>query len=457
MMRSERQRSMFVGHLVRGQRSVVDHSTQCAPRGRAEFPDVRIARVVRLAAGLAVTASLGVAQSPPAPRSLGQVLSISHGPLASVSQVRALPHGEVIVNDDAGRRLLKFDSTFTEVTVIADSTGSTGTLYGSRIGGLIAYRGDSSLFVDPSSLSMLLIDPNGRVVRTLAIPRPSDANSLIGGPFGTPDLDARGRLIYRATIRPPGPPSGAGLPASLPDSSLIVRFDFANRVLDTVAKFGIPAMRYDFVTIQVRGQSVSGSVVVVNPLPWTDDWAVLADGTIAVVRGREYRVDLISSDDHVKLGTRLPFDWQRLTDQDKVKILDSTRVEMEKLQSAQVVARANRDSASGSSSVGNARPRPSPPPLHFVSIDELPDYRPAFRQGAARGDADGNLWIRTSSVVSGGPVYDIVNNDGRLVDRVVIPPGRVIAGFGAKGTVYMGVVDGSIVRLERARRPDPRP
>jgi hypothetical protein len=86
-----------------------------------------------------------------------------------------------------------------------------------------------------------------------------------------------------------------------------------------------------------------------------------------------------------------------------------------------------------------------------VSIDELPDYRPAFSQGASRADADGNLWVRTSKLSNGGPVYDVIDKTGVLVDCVRIPPGRVIAGFGPGGVVYMGVVDGNVVRLERAR------
>ena len=406
-----------------------------------------IARSASLATALAATVSVVAGQAPLTAHPLGRVLSTSREPLASVSQVRSLPGGRVIVNDNTGRRLLMFDSTFTDVTVIADSTGSTGTAYGSRIGGVISYRGDSTLFVDPASLSMLVIDPDGRVGRTLAIPRPGDANNLIGGPFGTPGLDAHGRLVYRASVRPTPAASGASLPPAPPDSSLIVRFDLSSRTLDTIAKFAIPAIRFTAVTIEMRGQSVTGSTRVVNPLPWTDDWAVLSDGSVAVVRGREYRVDVISSDGQLKVGTKLPFDWQQLTEQDKVKVLDSTRMEMEKLRSPRPGTAGSRDSASS----GTAQARPDPVPLQFVSIDELPDYRPAFRQGAARGDADGNLWIRTTTMIAGGPVYDIVNNQGQLIDRVVAPPGRVIAGFGPNGAVYMGVVDGNAVRLELAR------
>jgi hypothetical protein len=92
----------------------------------------------------------------------------------------------------------------------------------------------------------------------------------------------------------------------------------------------------------------------------------------------------------------------------------------------------------------------SPPAINMVPISEIPDYRPAFGTGAMKADLDGNLWIRTSKVHNGGPVYDVVNRRGVLIDRVAFPFGRVIAGFGA-GVVYMGVRDDKGARLELAR------
>jgi hypothetical protein len=87
----------------------------------------------------------------------------------------------------------------------------------------------------------------------------------------------------------------------------------------------------------------------------------------------------------------------------------------------------------------------------FVPANELPDYRPPFQRAAARGDLAGNLWVRTTEIENGGAVYDVIDPKGKLVDRVAVPAGRVIAGFGRGGAVYMGVLDGTVARLERAR------
>jgi hypothetical protein len=66
-------------------------------------------------------------------------------------------------------------------------------------------------------------------------------------------------------------------------------------------------------------------------------------------------------------------------------------------------------------------------------------------------DVDDNLWIRTTTVIDGRPVYDVVNRRGELFDRVQLPRYRTIAGFGP-GVVYMAVTDANgVVRLERAR------
>src|SRR6266567_2892294 len=189
-----------------------------------------------------VAAPLCLAQSLPPIRQIGPVTAVAKEPLGAVSTIRSLPDGRVLVNDIIGRRVLMFDSSLATTTVVADTTSATANAYGVRPGGLIAYRGDSTLFVDPASLSMLLIDPNGRITRVMSAPRAQDVGFLIGGPFGNPGFDPQGRLIYRAPPRfifNGPPPSRNGIPQipTPPDSAAIVRFDLATRKLDTVTWF----------------------------------------------------------------------------------------------------------------------------------------------------------------------------------------------------------------------------
>ena len=95
----------------------------------------------------------------------------------------------------------------------------------------------------------------------------------------------------------------------------------------------------------------------------------------------------------------------------------------------------------------------SPPQVKFVAPSELPDYKPVFLNGFVRADVDGNVWIRTipTKAIAGGPVYDVVNRKGELVERVQIPVGRTIAGFGAgRRRVPDDAATAMMTKLEKA-------
>ena len=421
------------------------------------------------------------AQSLPPVRPLGTVVRVSPSDeLGSVSSVRPLPGGRVLVNDITRRQLVLLDSSFAKEAVLADTTAATANAYSGRIAGMIPYRGDSTLFIDPSSLSMLVLDGAGKVARVMAIPRPNDAMFMVGGPFGTPGFDTRGRLVYRGLTLPslPAPPA-AGSPSTaprmpeMPDSAPILRVTLDTRALDTASFFKIPKTRTS-VTQNDRGQ-MSFSLVM-NPMPVVDDWTLLPDGTLAVVRGADYHVDWLSPDGTRSSTAKIPFEWQRLTDDAKTAFLDSAKTAMEAQRARTTTAAGAMGAVFGAAPGGGAEmmsirieigapggaggplrgagagavPSMAPPALNMVPITEIPDYRPAFGTGAMKSDLDGNLWIRTSKVHNGGPVYDVVNRAGVLIDRVAFPFGRVIAGFGP-GVVYMGVRDDKGARLELAR------
>ncbi|MEO7714454.1 MAG: hypothetical protein ABIV10_16195 [Gemmatimonadaceae bacterium] len=404
----------------------------------------------------------------------------------SLAAVRQLPNGNLLVNDQVGRRVLLMDSTLVLLGVVADSTSSTASAYGPRGGGLIAYRGDSTLFVDPASLSMLVIDPAGKIARVMAAPRPNDVQFLTGGPFGTPGFDARGRLVYRAFSRPnfgPGGPGAGGHAPVLPDSDAIVRFDLASRTLDTAGFFKVMRLR----TTVERDSSGVHMTSIVNPMPIVDEWVVMSDGAIAIVRGQDYHVDFISADGSRTKGEKVPFDWQRLNDEQKTAFIDSTKAMMTRVRAAGVGANAGMGIGGGAGAMsggqmvirmdgpgagvpggpgspprGGGEPRivmGGPPgagmgmlALTFVSPSELSDYMPVFGPNAVRADADGRLWVRTiPTKLMAGALYEVIDRSGTLVDRVLVPEGATIIGFGAGGVVYMGKRDASGIHVQRAR------
>jgi hypothetical protein len=432
------------------------------------MPNVRF-----LLASLVVAAAPLSPQQLPPVRSLGQVTKVSAaGVLGSVSMARPLANGAVIVNDVTRRQVVLFDANLVKQKIVADTSMATGKSYGSALGGLIAFRGDSSLFVDPSTLSMLVIDASGEVSRVMAVPRPADVNSLIGGPFGTPALDPRGRIVCRNLVRPKALSMNyvvrerSVLKQQTEDSALIYRMDLATRALDTVAWVKVP------VVSATMSEGPKGGLRVVqttNPLPVVDDWALLPDGRVAVVRGADFHVDWIDLEGRATSSPKIPHPWERLTDDAKEKLLDSLKADYERR--VEALKKASRDNAGSSatsvtgsvnsapfvivrgqlaSDIGRAPPPPTQIVSEFVRAKELPDYRPAFRIGATRADLDGNLWVRTTTPSDAGGVYAVINDKGQLVDRVRLPFGRVISGFGP-GVVYMGVLDEKGARLEKAK------
>ena len=433
------------------------------------------------------------AQSPHSPaavqlRQLAAPAAASAESLGSLAAVRQLPNGRVLVNDQARRRVLLMDSTLAVIGTVADSTSGTANAYGVRPGGLLAYRGDSTLFVDPASMSMLVIDGAGKVVRVMAAPRPDDVQFLVGGPFGNPGFDANGRLVYRSFFRPnfgrraPGAPFA---PPEFPDSAALVRFDLATRKLDTAAFFRIPKQSMTVTQDERGGMRITSNI---NPLPLVDDWAVMSDGTVAIVRGRDYRVEYLSADGTRTVADKIPYDWQRLTDEDKVAFIDSSKASMERMRAARaagnadnagaqslgggasdldgggrqmVTMRVERGGGGGTpprrggrdaqATVGGGGADGGMPTVNFVAPSELPDYKPVFGSGAVRADQDDRIWVRTipTKPTAGGAIYDVIDRTGKLIDRVQVPASTTIVGFGKGGVVYLGKRDATGIHLLR--------
>jgi hypothetical protein len=377
--------------------------------------------------------------------------------LGLVSGIHQMADGKVLVND-AGHRLLRlFDPSLETSMLVADSTSGNSNSYGPAPVQLIRYRGDSTLFPDLGTQSLLVLDGAARVARTIALPNTRDFPNFIVSFAG---VDTKGRLLYRGSgLGPPIP--GGPLVAS--DSAPILRADLEQRRVDTLGR------------IKVRdggAQNVDRSdpakvriTTTINPLPLLDEWSVLADGSVALVRGHDYHIDWVRADGTMSSSPRIPFDWKRLTDEDKQKIVDSARV----AQLAAEVRRLTNNLAAGGGGGGGRRgggdpggdpaARQGPPQIRtvFVPLKDMTDFYPPLRRGATVPDLDGNLWILPTTSAqsqSGELVYDVVNAQGELFERVRLPVGRSLAGFGKGGVVYLLFGDRTNgFALERTKLP----
>jgi hypothetical protein len=407
-------------------------------------------QILLLFLGASASAQLGALAAPKIPiRTLAPSTAVSKDTVGPVLAVRALSNGSVLVNDLASRRVLLFDKTLARMKVVIDTVGGAEPDAPFKVPApspvLIRYLSDSTLYPFRASQSLLVLDANGKVARVMSLPRASDIVTIgAGGEAGTPGIDSKGRLVYHGRYAPrppivdPDRPWQPPIPVQL-DSSPIVRANFDTRVIDTLTalKLNIGA---PFKKLEVDDQ---GNVIMrmyVNLLGVDDQWAFLSDGTIAVLSVQDYHIDWVDPDGTHRSTPKMPFDWKRLTDADKQRMMDSVRPQLEQRNS---VAPRIMNTPSG--------PRNARQQFEFLPPERFGDYEQPVQTGAVKADLDGRLWIlpRTSLGAKDGLLYDVINRKGEIVERVQFPKGYALAGFGEGGVLYVVRLDGRKGILER--------
>ena len=475
----------------------------------------------------------------PAVRRIATAQAVSTSTFGTIGQVRGLPDGRVLVNDVVARRLILLDTLLGDARIVLDSLSERDNFYGMQPGTLLSHRADSSLFVDPSTLAMLQLDGEGRITRVRAVPRSETVSALRSPTAGTGAIDAHGRLVHRLSARaaPPPPSAVPGMPAvpQPPDTAFVVATHLDTRRADTLGVVRLAKVVY---SVRLEPEGYYSFNTAPNPLPLVDDWATLVDGTIAFVRGLDYRIEFRAPDGSMRSGQRLPFAWQPLDDDAKAAFVDSMRgAQVKSAQSnyaTSMIAWSNLlnkpypasftvpsgyvpppglpadwilppgvrfpenyvpacppgVTPAGGVSIWDAplgvAPAPSGPPAPgqptctqsyysemygqgytppapiyraptLVQVGDLPDYKPAFAAGAARADADGQLWVRLNLPLSPrqGAVYDVIDATGTLVDRIQLPSGHTLVGFGPGRVVYLTTRDAAGLKLARVRLRPP--
>jgi hypothetical protein len=411
-----------------------------------------------LALSVALAPSVAAQSSIPL-RQLSPAAATTTEPLGLLLGTRRLSDGRLLVNDGANRRLLIFDPSLARATVVADTGGSTGLKYGATASPIVAALGDTTLFLDRASRAFIVLDGNGKQARVAALPKAGD-QLWVGNSKSY--IDPAGRLVYRG--------GGGGNPARdtgqavfinrFADSAAVVRADFETRTVDTVGRVKLPQFQENH-NHRTPGAPTK-QIVILFGHSLTDDWTMLPDGTIALVRSQDYSLEWLGMDGSRTSSPKMPFAWQRLDDGERKRLADSAAKETQAFIDAQRAKPAPPPRPDGSPAPRlagrgdlvtgsiilmdiNAVAQPAP-------LERIPEFRQPIRVGQTLADRQGNVWIlpaMSSLSRGGGLVYDVVNRKGELTDRVELPAGRSIVEFAPDGALYLAWKEGDVWRVER--------
>src|SRR5262249_17693971 len=197
-------------------------------------------------------------------------------------------------------------------------------------------------------------------------------------------------------VRTPAP----GETRTYADSVPILRADLALRRTDTLGQIARPEGR---TSARTPDGGATITLWTIDPRRTLANWAVLSDGSLALVRGHDYHVDWVRSNGVTSSAPKMPFDWKRLNGDDKQRIVDSTRAQLEmaiangtivdQLDAVEVLrmppggapsgpppgadaARTGRGGGGGGGRGGNPLAGMTLLPPDVIALDKIADYYP---------------------------------------------------------------------------------
>ncbi|HSJ10777.1 MAG TPA: hypothetical protein VK928_12715 [Longimicrobiales bacterium] len=350
---------------------------------------------------------------------LGRPDAAIREPFSQVRAVHELASGHVLVTDWLEQRVVRADFR----TGGREDRGRAGA--GPREyrlpGGLLPFRGDSTLLVDVGNARLAVLDGDGVIRRFLRPPHTAAAS-----PFGA---DRQGRVYF--TI-PPWLATGVPLPG---DSVELAVWDPATDVVRVLAR--------------VHGWTPSPQRdIALGPrIPYVvfarqDAWTVSDAGAVALVRGDGYVVEWLNA---AVRGPRHAGEPVRVTAADR-------RQAARTFAATTPVGGRGGDGASGLSA---APPEASQPEAiaQLERASTFADHLPPFRPGSATVDPRGRLWVARSEPVGRPLHYDVFDTRGVRVAIVQIPTGRRLMAAG-RAHLYMVRTDNDdLQHLERYAMP----
>jgi hypothetical protein len=330
--------------------------------------------------------------------------------------VLELPDGRVMVADPLGQALAVLDMS----AGTADTLGRVG-------GGPEEYRqpdavhrmpGDSILLVDLGNGRLTVLGPDLSFGETtpIALGSPMSGNMMIRMPQG---VDSQGRVYFQrmmGRMRPDG---------QMADSAPVFRWDRATGAVDTLAM-----VKLDEVEVRRSGSGNNQSVDMSSvPMSHRDGWAVGWDGRLVVARSGDYHIDWIDPDGMTVSGPPVEFDPVRIRTPEKEDYVDGLASSGMSISVQNVNGQITTAFGRGGRSTRRE-----------LDAYNWPDEMPAFKANRIRIAPDGTAWVERYVSAGSRPVFDLFDMGGVLVQRVTLPAGRRIVGFG-DGAVYAAYED----------------
>ena len=157
-----------------------------------------------------------------------------------------------------------------------------------------------------------------------------------------------------------------------------------------------------------------------------DAMAINSFGQLAVIRATDFHVDWLNADGSWRHSPPTAWIWQHLSQAEKDSIA--------------AIVKSSFVSGNG-------------PVQMTMDAGPVPDVAPAFAPMSAVPDREGLIWVqvapRASTRVARRRQYAALDSAGRIVDQILLPTDRTLAGFGPPGTIYVVWRDGHEATLER--------
>ncbi|HKS07291.1 MAG TPA: hypothetical protein VJR92_13370 [Gemmatimonadaceae bacterium] len=337
------------------------------------------------------------------PRSLGAPNAELKDPFTHISTIREMRDGRVLAVDERESKLMIVDFTAGTATQLGRTGNGPGEY--ALSGRLVALPGDTSALHDPRNVRYLIIYPDGKLGPTFRL---DDSVWMKLGSRGTVPRasDSRGSLFFEGSpytvMR-----GGTGIPTPY-DSTPIMRYDRRSSKLDTVAWVNL-----DKGNVVIQPGPERGLSIRVGALAWPsrDDWVVLPDGGVAVIRASDYHIDRYGPNGGRVSGPPLRIAPLAVTEAEKNAWREDRR--------ARAVSRTD-----------GTIPQ-------TIQDPTWPAVLPPFEYWQSFARPNGDIWVLRSHRAAAPSIYDVFNAAGALAARIQLPPNTRLVGFGAKSTVYL--------------------